>query len=144
FGITPREAVLLDPQQRLLLEVSWEMLEHGGVAPDTLAGAEVGVFVGISTNDYGRMLLAGAAPPDAYIASGNALSMAAHRLSYHLDLRGPSLAVDTACSSSLVAVHLACQALRSGDCGLALAGGVNLILSGAISANLAQAQMLSP
>ena len=144
FGITPREAVYLDPQHRLLLEVAWETLEHAGLVPERLAGTEAGVFIGISTNDYGRMLLAGAAEPDPYIASGNALSMAAHRLSYHLDLRGPSMAVDTACSSSLVAVHLACQALRTGDCEIALAGGVNLILSGELSANLAQAQMLSP
>lgn len=144
FGITPREAIYLDPQHRVLLEVAWETLEHAGLAPERLAGSDVGVFVGISTNDYGRLLMAGAAAADAYVASGNALSMAAHRLSYHLDLRGPSMAVDTACSSSLVAVHLACQALRAGDCELALAGGVNLMLAGDISANLAQAQMLSP
>ncbi len=144
FGITPREAVYLDPQHRLLLETAWESCEHAGLVPGRLAGTEVGVFVGIANNDYGRLLVAGGAPPDAYIASGNALSMAAHRLSYHFDLRGPSMAVDTACSSSLVAVHLACQALRAGECGLALAGGVNLILSGDVSANLAQAQMLSP
>ncbi len=116
FGIAPREAVALDPQHRLLLEVAWETLEHAGLAADRLAGADAGVFVGIANSDYGRLLLAGGLPADAYIASGNALSMAAHRLSYHLDLRGPSIAVDTACSSSLVAVHLACQALRTGDC----------------------------
>ncbi len=144
FGITPREAVYLDPQHRLLLETAWESCEHAGLVPGRLAGTEVGVFVGIANNDYGRLLVASGVPPDAYIASGNALSMAAHRLSYHFDLRGPSMAVDTACSSSLVAVHLACQALRAGECGLALAGGVNLILSGEVSANLGQAQMLSP
>jgi amino acid adenylation domain-containing protein len=144
FGITPREAAALDPQHRLLLEVGWETLEHAGLAAVRLAGSAVGVFIGIATSDYGRMLLDGAVPAGAYVASGNALSMAANRLSYHLDLRGPSVAVDTACSSSLVAVHLASQALRAGECELALAGGVNLMLSAAISANLAKAQMLSP
>jgi len=144
FGITPREAAALDPQHRILLEVAWETLEHAGMAADRLAGSQTGVFIGISTSDYGRMLLAGGSTAGAYVASGNALGMAAHRLSYHLDLRGPSVAVDTACASSLVAVHLACQALRAGDCEVAFAGGVNLMLSGAISANLAQAQMLSP
>ncbi len=114
------------------------------MAPDGRGGTDVGVFVGISTSDYSRLLMVGGAPADAYVASGNALSMAAHRLSYHLDLRGPSMAVDTACSSSLVAVHLACQALRAGECDSALAGGVSLMLSGEISANLAQARMLSP
>ncbi len=109
FGIAPREAVFIDPQHRMMLEVAWEALEHAGIRPDRLAGRSVGAFVGISTNDYGRLLLAHGSAADAYAGVGNSPSMAAHRLSYHLDLRGPSVAVDTACSSSLVAVHLACQ-----------------------------------
>jgi len=144
FGITPLEAFSIDPQHRLLLETAWEALEHAGLPPDGLGGRSVGVFVGISTNDYARLLLAHSGHADAYLGTGNALCMAAHRLSYHLDLQGPSLAVDTACSSSLVAVHLACQAIRNGECELALAGGVNLLLTPDISESLARAQMLSP
>jgi acyl transferase domain-containing protein/acyl-CoA synthetase (AMP-forming)/AMP-acid ligase II/SAM-dependent methyltransferase/acyl carrier protein len=143
FGIAPREAVFIDPQHRLLLEVAWEALEHAGVPADRLAGRSVGVFMGVSNNDYGR-LLAAAGSVDAYIGVGNSASMAAHRLSYHLDLRGPSMAIDTACSSSLVAVHLACQSLRTGECELALAGGINLILTPDLTAILSHAAMLSP
>src|SRR5581483_6549528 len=110
FGISPREAVSLDPQQRLLLEVSWEALEHAGQAPAKLVGSRSGVFVGISTTDYGQLLARSqdAARLDAYVGTGNSLSVAAGRLSYVLGLQGPSLSVDTACSSSLVALHLAC------------------------------------
>ena len=112
FAISPREAVRLDPQQRLLLEVAWEALESGGVAPDKIYGSLTGVFVGISSNDYGRLLCTPGSL-DAYTGTGNAFSVAAGRLSYVLGLQGPSLAVDTACSSSLVAMHLACQSLRA-------------------------------
>ncbi|AUX47813.1 uncharacterized protein SOCE26_093370 [Sorangium cellulosum] len=145
FGISPREAAKLDPQQRLLLEVAWEALEHAGIAADRLAGTRTGVFVGITTSDY-QLLSASAAPEeqDAYVATGNGHCFPPGRLSYFLGLEGPSLAVDTACSSSLVAVHLACQSLRSGESSLALAGGVNVILSRWVTWLLTKLQALSP
>ena len=144
FGISPREAASMDPQQRILLEVAWEALEHGGLAPEQLAGTSTGVFVGISTNEYQRMQFNHPDHIDAYAGTGTALSITANRLSYLLNLNGPSMAVDTACSSSLVAVHLACQSLRQGECNTALAGGSNVILGPETSIALAQAQMLSP
>ncbi len=144
FGLSPREAVPLDPQQRLLLEVSWEALEDAGQAPERLEGSATGVFIGIATNDYGRMGGGDDREGELYRITGNALSIAANRLSYLFDFRGPSLAIDTACSSSLVAVHLACQSLRNGESTLALAGGVNLILSPAIADSFRQAGMLAP
>ena len=134
----------LDPQHRLLLEVTWEALEHAGQAPDQLAESRTGVFVGISINDY--LLLQAAADPaqiEAYRLTGNALNAAAGRLSHILGLRGPSMAVDTACSSSLVTVHLACQSLRGGECNLALAGGVNLILSPEWTITASKARMMA-
>jgi acyl transferase domain-containing protein/acyl-CoA synthetase (AMP-forming)/AMP-acid ligase II/SAM-dependent methyltransferase/acyl carrier protein len=142
FALTGREASCIDPQHRLLLEVAYHAIEDAAVPADRLAGSRTGVFVGISGNDYGRLLL-GHAGADAYLGIGNAGSMAAHRLSYHLDLRGPSLAVDTACSSSLSAVHLACQSLLADDCDMALAGGVNLILTPDVTESLSRAKMLS-
>ena len=129
FGISAREAATMDPQQRLVLEVGWETLENAGYAPGGLAGSSTGVFIGISTSDYSHLARESGAPSDVYVATGNAHNAAAGRLSYLLGLRGPSMAVDTACSSSLVAVHLACLSLRAGDCRMALAGGVNLLLS---------------
>ena len=144
FGISPREAGRMDPQQRLLLEVAWEALEDSGQVPDRLAGGKVGVFVGISTNDYGRLLGKSGASSEGYALTGNAPSIAANRISYTFDFRGPSLAVDTACSSSLVAAHLACRSLASGESDLALAGGVNLILAPEILANFEQAGFLAP
>ncbi|MFA6110155.1 MAG: SDR family NAD(P)-dependent oxidoreductase, partial [Candidatus Latescibacterota bacterium] len=129
FGLSPREAARMDAQQRLLLEVAWETCEDAGLDPASLAGTATGVFVGISTSDYSLLQLTDPAQVDAHTGTGNAHSIAANRLSYFLDLRGPSVAVDTACSSSLVAVHQACRALQQGDCGLALAGGVNLMLA---------------
>jgi myxalamid-type polyketide synthase MxaB len=144
FGITPREARLMDPQQRLLLEVAWEALEDAGKAPDRLAGSSTGVFVGLSTHDYSRLVLQRSVAVDAYMGTGGAASVAANRLSYLLDLRGPSLAVDTACSSSLVALHLAVESLLRGECDLALAGGVNLILTPDLTATFTAAGMLSP
>src|SRR5205823_342599 len=125
FGISVREASVIDPQQRLLMEVSWEAIERAGYAPDRLTGSMTGVFVGISSWDYANLLME--APPRG--GTGFALSIAANRLSYFYDFRGPSVALDTACSSSLVAVDLACQSLRGGASDLALAGGVNVILS---------------
>jgi amino acid adenylation domain-containing protein/thioester reductase-like protein len=143
FGISPREAVRMDPQQRLLLEVAWEALENAGQAADGLAGSQTGVFVGISSYDYSRLQFGDLAGIDAYAGTGNAHSIAANRLSYALDLRGPSMAVDTACSSSLVAVHLAMQSLLDRESSLALAGGVNLILSPELTITFSQARMMA-
>ena len=144
FGISPREVKSMDPQQRLLLEVSWEALENAGLAAEQLAGSKTGVFIGISTNDYLRLQTEPDTDFNAYFGTGNTHSIAANRISYFLDLHGPSKAVDTACSSSLVATHDACQSLRQGECELALAGGVNLILSPDLNIAFSQAQMLSP
>ncbi|HSM56063.1 MAG TPA: amino acid adenylation domain-containing protein [Candidatus Sulfomarinibacteraceae bacterium] len=143
FGISPREAQRMDPQQRLLLEVAWEALEHAGQPPRRLAGSRTGVFVGISSYDYSRLQFSDPAHIDAYAGTGNAHSVAANRLSYILDLKGPSMAIDTACSSSLVAVHLAVQSLRSGESDLALAGGVNLLLSPELTITFSQARMMA-
>lgn len=143
FGISPREASSMDPQQRLLLEVAWEALEASGQVVERLAGSSTGVFIGISSSDYRQIFQGGYDCLDPYMSTGNAFSIAANRLSYWLNLQGPSLAVDTACSSSLVAVHLACQSLRSGESNLALAGGVNLILAPEVTIVLSQAQMMS-
>jgi acyl transferase domain-containing protein/acyl carrier protein len=143
FSISPREAAHMDPQQRLLLEVAWEALEHAGQAPEELAGSQTGVFVGISTHDYDRVYASDHSLIDIYTNTGNAHSIAASRLAYVLDLQGPSMAIDTACSSSLVAIHLACQSLRSGETSLALAGGVNIMLSPAPTIGFAKARMIS-
>ena len=145
FGISPREAASLDPQQRLLLEVSWEALERAGLSPQSLAGSRTGVFVGICGSDYGQLVMArGSAAIDAYVGTGMAHSVAAGRLSYVLGLQGPCFAVDTACSSSLVALSQACDSLRAGQCDLALAGGVNVVLSPEASINFSKARMLAP
>jgi acyl transferase domain-containing protein/acyl-CoA synthetase (AMP-forming)/AMP-acid ligase II/acyl carrier protein len=144
FGISPREAVHMDPQQRVLLEVAWEALERAGALGATGSINRTGVFIGISSNDYAQLMVRGGATIDAYVGTGTALSIAANRLSYQLDLRGPSLAVDTACSSSLVAVHLAVRSLRRGECDAALAGGVNLLLSPDPSLAFSHARMMAP
>ena len=144
FGISPREALRMDPQQRLLLEVTWEALQDAGQVPERLVGTQTGVFIGIATNDYGRLQWNDLARIDAYAGTGNALSIAANRISYLFDFRGPSIAIDTACSSSLVAVHLACGSLRNGESTLAVAGGVNLILSPAIAINFTKAGAMAP
>jgi acyl transferase domain-containing protein/SAM-dependent methyltransferase len=144
FGISPREAASMDPQQRLLLEVSWEALEDAGHAPGGIAGTRAGVYLGIANNDYGRALFAHSELIEAYFSTGNAYSVAAGRLSYFLGLHGPSIAVDTACSSSLVALHLACQGLRLRECDLALAGGVNVILTPEMNINFSKARMMAP
>ena len=144
FGISPREAASMDPQQRILMEVSWEALENAGHAPDRLSGARGGVYIGISNSDYGRAVFAQPDQLDIYASTGNAASIAAGRLSYFLGWHGPGIAVDTACSSSLVALHLACQGLRLRECDLALAGGVNLILTPELSICFSNARMMSP
>lgn len=143
FGISPREATHMDPQQRLLLEVAWEALEHAGLVPEKLAGSQTGVFMGMSTNDYAKNYFSAPQAIDAYTNLGNAHSISASRLSYLLDLHGPSMAIDTACSSSLVAIHLACQSLRSGEATLALAGGVNVILAPDATMSFSKARIIS-
>ncbi len=145
FGITPREAATMDPQQRMLLEVSWQAFEHAGYAPDRLAGSRTGVFVGACNGDYYQMLLAtGDENMEMYTSTGNAHSVISGRVSYLFGLQGPSLTVDTACSSSLVALHLACRSLRQGECRMALAGGVNAILSPDTTIALSKAKMMAP
>ncbi len=129
FGISAGEAERMDPQQRLVLETAWEAVEDAGLPLDRLKDCETGVYLGVYGNDYLTLQLGDPAGINAYTAPGGAHSVAANRLSYLFDLSGPSLALDTACSSSLVAVHLACRALRSGECDMALVGGVNVILS---------------
>ncbi|MGD9832287.1 MAG: type I polyketide synthase [Piscinibacter sp.] len=145
FGISPREAQSMDPQQRLLLEVAWRALEHAGIAPDTLEGTRGAVYLGLSAGDYWQLLREqGPASFDAYTASGIAHSIASGRLSYVLGLRGPSVSIDTACSSSMVAIHHAVHSLRRGECDLALAGGVNLILTPDITVALSRSHMMAP
>ncbi|HEY3999028.1 MAG TPA: type I polyketide synthase, partial [Candidatus Xenobia bacterium] len=138
FGIAPREAVSMDPQQRLLLEVTWEALENAGLPADRLVGSRTGVFIGIFPSEYQPTT------PDLYQLLGNMTSVAAGRISYVLGLQGPCFALDTACSSSLVAIHLAVNSLRQGECEVALAGGVNLILSSKSVEGAARLQALSP
>ncbi len=134
----------MDPQQRLLLEVAWEALEHAGIPANSLRRSQTGVFVGACFSEYGYLAAADLPTVDAWSNTGGALSIIANRLSYFLDLRGPSVSVDTACSSSLVALHLACQSLRTGDSELAIAAGVNLLLSPAVFHGFDQAGALSP
>jgi acyl-CoA synthetase (AMP-forming)/AMP-acid ligase II/3-oxoacyl-(acyl-carrier-protein) synthase len=143
FGIAPREARGMDPQQRLLLEVVWEAFENAGATLERLAGSMTGVFVGISSWDYATLQAASSSFDDAYAGTGNASSIAANRISYQLDLKGPSWAVDTACSSSLVAVAQACQSLRQGACQLAVAGGVNLMLAPNLTQTFSRAGMMA-
>ncbi|MDP9151015.1 MAG: acyltransferase domain-containing protein, partial [Myxococcota bacterium] len=144
FGISPREARQMDPQQRILLELTWDALEDAGIIPEALAGSPTGVFVGVSVNDYARLRNGDLSDIDGYTGPGNAHSIAANRISYVFDLRGPSLVVDTACSASLVAVHQACQSLRAGECSLALVGGANVILAPEITVNFCKAGVMSP
>ena len=144
FGITPREASFIDPQQRLILEVAVEALEHAGVPADSLQRSQTGVFVGACASEYGFLASRDLSQVQAWTGTGGALSIIANRLSYFLDLRGPSLTIDTACSSSLVAIHLACQSLRAGQSDLALAGGVNLLLSPVVTRSFDQAEAMSP
>ncbi|MGR3219883.1 MAG: SDR family NAD(P)-dependent oxidoreductase [Candidatus Anammoxibacter sp.] len=146
FNIAPREAINTDPQQRILLELTWEALEHAGLNPESLAGTQTGVFVGIFSNDYELLQIKynGEESIDFYFATGNSISIAAGRISYVFDFQGPAIAVNTACSSSLVAVHLACQNLRNLECDLAVASGINLLLSPELSIAFSRSGMLSP
>jgi myxalamid-type polyketide synthase MxaE and MxaD len=143
FGISPAEARAMDPQQRLLLMTVWEALEDAGQNPMELAGSKTGVFVGIAINEYGSLSNDPAAV-DARTGTGNALSIAANRISYFFDFIGPSLAVDTACSSSLVAVHLACASLNAGESQQAVVGGVNLVLTPTLGISFSKAGIMSP
>ncbi|WP_006241768.1 type I polyketide synthase [Mycolicibacterium tusciae] len=145
FGISPREALWMDPQQRLMLEIAWEGLERAGYAPASLRGSRTGVFVGVAANEYSQLLSTDSVDTiEAHFITGNALNAISGRVAFALGLEGPAVAVDTACSSSLVAVHQACQALHSGDCDLALAGGVNVLLSPTSIIAASRARMLSP
>lgn len=143
FGISDREAKSMDPQQRLLLEVSWEAVEDSGLLPSRLSGKNVGVFVGIAAHDYSD-LQQRSTTADVYTNTGNASSIAASRIAYFFNWKGPCFSVDTACSSSLVALHLACQSLTKHECSLALVGGVSLLLNPGISIGFSRASMLSP
>jgi myxalamid-type polyketide synthase MxaB len=143
FAISPREASYMDPQQRLFLEVAWEALENSGLAPEKLSGSQTGVFVGISGSDYDRLGCRDFANLSAYSGTGTSLCIAANRLSYVLNLHGPSMGIDTACSSSLTAVHLACQSLQRGESNLCLVGGVNLIIWPGPTITFSQARMMA-
>lgn len=143
FGISPREAESMDPQQRILLEVCWEAFEHAGINIKQLKDDCTGVFIGISNSEYGEIQEKSQERLNAYYGTGNAFSVDANRISYMFNFQGPSLAIDTACSSSLVAVHYACGSLRDGECDVAVAGGVNLILTDALNIAFQQAGMLS-
>uniref|UniRef100_UPI003F9DB70F type I polyketide synthase n=1 Tax=Mycobacterium sp. TaxID=1785 RepID=UPI003F9DB70F len=146
FGMSAREVRLLDPQHRILLETAWRAVEHSGTAPTALANTNTGVFIGLSTHDYLGMASDELtyAEIEAYTAIGTSSAAAAGRISYRLGLQGPAVAVDTACSSSLVAIHQACQALRLGECDLALAGGANVLLAPATMITFSHAHMLAP
>jgi acyl transferase domain-containing protein/acyl carrier protein len=144
FGISPREARQMDPRQRILLETAWEALENAGQPPEQLSGSNTGVFIGHMIGDYYALEVGNLAGIDSHVSTGNLDSILANRMSYVLNLQGPSLAVDTACSSSLVALHLACQSLRQDECQMALAGGVNLMLTPEMHVMGAKSLLLSP
>ena len=134
----------MDPQQRILLEVVWEALEHAGLDPARLAGSATGVFVGLCGSEYSRLTTAELERVEPWTATGVAPSIAANRLSYLLDLRGPSMALDTACSSSLVAVHQAVRSLTDGEIAAAVVGGVNVMLAPVVTASFQRAGALAP
>ncbi|MEW6994407.1 SDR family NAD(P)-dependent oxidoreductase [Colwelliaceae bacterium MEBiC 14330] len=143
FEVSSHEALMMDPQQRLLMEVSWQALENANIVPSK--NQKAGVFIGCGPNEYSHILSSqGITNTNAYYGTGNSISVTAGRLSYFLGWQGPAIAIDTACSSSLVSINLACDALRKGDCSMALAGGVNLTLSPQTNVALSKARMLSP
>ncbi|WP_082022569.1 type I polyketide synthase [Mycolicibacterium setense] len=145
FGISPREAVWIEPQQRLMLETVWEGLERAGHSPEALRGSRTGVFVGVAANEYAHLLSSEPIEKiEPHFITGNALNAISGRVAFALGFEGPAVAIDTACSSALVAVHQACQALHSGDCDMALAGGVNVLLSPVTVVAASRARMLSP
>ncbi|WP_245291670.1 type I polyketide synthase [Methylosinus sp. R-45379] len=146
FGVSPREAEFLDPQHRLMLETSWHAIEHAGIAPADLEGSRTGMFVGLSTHDYLTLLSGklGYAVIEAYFGTGTSPAACAGRVSFRFGFEGPAVTIDTACSSSLVTLHEAAQALRAGECELALAGGVNVIYNVGTMINFSRARMLAP
>ena len=147
FGISPREAHLIDPQQRLLLQATWEALEDGGISADSVAGTDVGVFIGGFTLDYQLLQNQGRTSRyrfKTHSATGMMMTMLANRISFTFDFRGPSMTVDTACSSSLVAVHLAAQSIWNGECNLAVAGGVNIMVGPNTAIAESKSGFLSP
>ena len=144
FDISPREADAMDPQQRWMLQTTWHALEDAGIPPHSLAGSDTGVFVGVNTHDYGLLATRRGAITDAMIGTGTHASIIANRVSYLLDLHGPSVAIETACSSSFVALHNACSSLRAGESSTAIVGGVSMMLCPELPAVLSRAGMLSP